>query len=84
MGIKFTSKVKRDALAKRLADLSFRMCRALDQGGDHMIQVDIETLEDLDVAIAVVGMAEINGEVEQLRAEIERHAKVCCGEVRQA
>ena len=62
MGIKFTSKAKRDALAQRLGDLVFHMQRSLDQGADHRIQVTIEMIEDITVAAAIVGLADIKPE----------------------
>lgn len=59
MPLKFTTKEKRDELAKRLAALAMYMERSRDQGGSHSIIVTDEMMEDIKTAACVVGLSEI-------------------------
>lgn len=59
MAIRFTTAEKRDALAKRLAELSVYMRRSMDQGHDHKIMVTPEMAEDLATAAGVVALTGI-------------------------
>jgi hypothetical protein len=59
MGLKFTSKEKRDELAERLATLAIVMRRAWDQGSDGKILATEDIIVDIQTAACVVALADI-------------------------
>lgn len=59
MGLKFTSKEKREELAERLATLAIAMRHAWDQGGDGSIVATEEMIGDIQTAACVVALADV-------------------------